>query len=263
MWGERLVISLKDHPFLISSQEISEICKPLFEYIGIKYFDWIRTYEDGGRLRLTTHPRWVEHYLTQEYYKFSQLERHPSLYRSGFTIWDYQAHKETTEVSLILKDMRENFNRGHGLSILKVHETYMDNFIFTTEVSSEDINPLYLSNIESIERFTIYFISRAEKLISKAQKVFLPLEKEKFLSGDGSALQNNYKIKEFIASMPVEKAYLCKSHNSAYLSKRETQCLIYSLKGKSAKEIARILYLSPRSIETYLENIKSRLGFKY
>lgn len=44
------------------------------------------------------------------------------------------------------------------------------------------------------------------------------------------------------------------------MSKRQAECLIASIKGQSAKEIARELSLSPRSVEKYLENLKSKMG---
>jgi len=43
------------------------------------------------------------------------------------------------------------------------------------------------------------------------------------------------------------------------LSKRETQCFLYSLKGYSAKLIANKLKLSTRTVETHLNNIKYKL----
>lgn len=48
--------------------------------------------------------------------------------------------------------------------------------------------------------------------------------------------------------------------NGIYLSKRELDCLHPLIRGKTAKEIGKILNLSPRTVESYLENIKSKLS---
>ncbi|MBL4647663.1 MAG: PAS domain-containing protein [Gammaproteobacteria bacterium] len=49
-------------------------------------------------------------------------------------------------------------------------------------------------------------------------------------------------------------------HNPGKLSTRELECLFLQLRGKTAKQIAQILQLSKRTIEYYIDNIKSKLG---
>lgn len=44
------------------------------------------------------------------------------------------------------------------------------------------------------------------------------------------------------------------------LSKRQAQCLFYVLRGKTCKMIAKILQLSPRTVESYLDDIKAKMG---
>lgn len=42
------------------------------------------------------------------------------------------------------------------------------------------------------------------------------------------------------------------------LSKREEDCLYYLLQGKTAKETARFLNLSHRTVEAYIDNIRKK-----
>ncbi len=44
------------------------------------------------------------------------------------------------------------------------------------------------------------------------------------------------------------------------VAKREKQCLYYLVRGMTAKEIGRILNLSPRTIEFYIENMKKKFS---
>jgi len=48
------------------------------------------------------------------------------------------------------------------------------------------------------------------------------------------------------------------SHENKKISKRERECLEFLSKGMTAKEIARVLDLSPRTIEFYIENLKKK-----
>ena len=45
-----------------------------------------------------------------------------------------------------------------------------------------------------------------------------------------------------------------------YFSNRESQCIEHVLRGKTIKTIAKVLQLSPRTIEFYIKNIKNKLG---
>jgi DNA-binding CsgD family transcriptional regulator len=44
------------------------------------------------------------------------------------------------------------------------------------------------------------------------------------------------------------------------LTRRELECFFHVIQGKTAKQIARELQLSPRTIESYLDNMKIKLG---
>lgn len=61
------------------------------------------------------------------------------------------------------------------------------------------------------------------------------------------------KIAQFAAFNPEAKIY------GTALTARQAECMYFLIRGKSAKEIGRILTLSSRTIETYLENLKDKL----
>ncbi len=49
---------------------------------------------------------------------------------------------------------------------------------------------------------------------------------------------------------------------SQYFSARELQCIEFIMQGKSIKEIAKVLSLSPRTVEHYIENIKNKANVR-
>lgn len=61
----------------------------------------------------------------------------------------------------------------------------------------------------------------------------------------------------------VKKAanyYLDSKYEGLKLSPIESQCLFYLIRGKSTKMIAKVLNLSSRTVETYIEQIKSKMS---
>lgn len=74
------------------------------------------------------------------------------------------------------------------------------------------------------------------------------------------------QISKRIDSLSIKQLFPKKIHTNKPISKptqlspREISCIKYLLKGKTAKEIAKHLNLSYRTIEYYLENIRSKTG---
>lgn len=60
---------------------------------------------------------------------------------------------------------------------------------------------------------------------------------------------------EILKALGMEKYF----HHASRLSKRERECLLSLLEGKTAKETAAHLGLSPRTVESYFENVKNKL----
>ncbi len=73
-------------------------------------------------------------------------------------------------------------------------------------------------------------------------------------------LYNKKKIIGIFGISVYLAEYSLENTNYVDLSARETECLNYLLRGKTAKEIAVITQLSVRTIEGYLKKIKIKLN---
>ena len=58
----------------------------------------------------------------------------------------------------------------------------------------------------------------------------------------------------------VEKPKKIRLNDRVVLSLKECQCVRLLLGGHTAKEIASVLSLSPRTVETHLNNVKDKTG---
>ncbi len=61
-------------------------------------------------------------------------------------------------------------------------------------------------------------------------------------------------ISHILNMFSVENAY------SMGLTKRQTECLFYLFEGHTAKEIAKIIKISPRTVEGYIETMRNKLN---
>jgi len=52
---------------------------------------------------------------------------------------------------------------------------------------------------------------------------------------------------------------LGKQFNNVYFTKREAQCMIHIIGGKTNQDVAHLLQLSPRTVEFYVQNMKTKL----
>lgn len=116
-----------------------------------------------------------------------------------------------------------------------------------------------LQNICLLEHFCNYFNEKAKDIIDCTDRKkcgFLEMGLPKNYQ-DELLFQNTQK---FLQETCLENKFLITREKNIQLSKREIECLTYLSLGKSLKEIAIILNLSPRSVEFYLDNIKKKSG---
>lgn len=72
--------------------------------------------------------------------------------------------------------------------------------------------------------------------------------------------QPSHSHQELLSKLELNHYMLNTSQGEIKLTKREAECIYYLLKGRTYKEIAKILHLSHRTIETYLNNIRHKAG---
>lgn len=72
-----------------------------------------------------------------------------------------------------------------------------------------------------------------------------------------NVLQNELKLQAAIAA-PVNESHIVLKHNQQIvpLTEREKDCLHYLTEGKSSKQTAALMHVSPRTVEFHLNNIK-------
>ena len=90
------------------------------------------------------------------------------------------------------------------------------------------------------------------------------MKKDRCVQLDITPLQGNIDAdnitENFYKMTEISKFHLGGLFNNLTLSKREVESLYYFLRGQSTKEIAKTIGISPKTIESYVNNIKIKTG---
>jgi DNA-binding CsgD family transcriptional regulator len=169
----------------------------------------------------------------------------------GTHLWD--SNKKFSPPS---NDAREFFNVDNRLDIVTHHGEYYEVFGFGSNRGNTKILDLYLNKIETLKQFTFYFKEMAGPLLKESQKpenrllidnikIYKNIEKGLTTDSNSSKKLSIFNIRQF-------------KFSNFSLSKRELETLALTLRGRSAAEISSILNISPKTVESYLENAKHK-----
>lgn len=246
---------LDQHFFLTSARDIDAICAPLKKHFGITSFVYQKNFSQGGEIRLSNQPEWLKHFYDQEYYKQSVFETHPDHYQSGFALWSELKHHSE------VLDAAHEFHITHGVTLTVKVDDGVEFYFFGTTPDNHQVVSLYLNNMDLLERFIVYFKDKAKKLIEQASrhKIFIHKNYERNIAEQESAaiFHPGEMTREAFLEDTIIKSYVFDEHT--ILTKRELDCVQCLLQGKTLQQTAEMLFISPRTAETHLENVRQKL----
>ena len=235
-----------------SAPIVESICEPLFKNFGITHFGCIRIFEDGQFLRIANNPEWTRRYFECEFYNDLDLYSIKQVPINHFRFMPLIGAPFNKHCMALCSE----FNLWNFLLIYERFSDYGDFWFFGTTKNNTEIINFYLNNKSLLKHFTYYFKNKASDLFIKNEPSnlirtnVLPLQEE---------AKESKNIESFIKDIAHKKYYLDGKHLGKSLYKREFQSLFFFSQGKTMKEIGEKMQLSPRTIETYINNIKSKL----
>lgn len=243
---------LKDHPSLVYSDSLKEICKPL-EKLRITYFSYVQIDENGKFSALGLEPGFVRTYFEKEYYRFD-IHMAQSRMTEQYIIWDtIERVKESNELS---QDFY-SFSLGHTFTILQQNDKKKDYFHFAGKLGDTSINDSYLRNLDLLKKFILYFKNKVSTHKELKQGFEIRFEIPKEDSGFFVSTESNEPVFEFNKSTPLDRFYLSIDQ---YITQREAECLHWLFLGKTIDQIALILNIAPRTVKAHIKNIKVKFN---
>jgi len=217
---------------LLACDEIKKICDRFFKRtnLPIDHLNYIHLYPDKSVFYLCTNFFWINHYLKNKYSYIGAFENQPTLTKNRYVLWD---SLDTNDI--ILKDSRDLIQVDHGITI--IHHTEEGTGFFNFGQRYADLSNLniIINSFPILDKFILYFYENTKNLFKVAKS-------------------NSLIIEPNVTFTPK------KSPSRSFLTQREKDCVDWYLSGKNSGEIALILGISRRTVETHIENIKLKFN---
>ena len=217
------------------SDEIGKVAKPLHGCFGIEYFNCHR----------------IDDRLQDPYL------RDPSVYQLGICPWSSYGAEEFQQT--VKQDVKETLNSETAIVVIEKEENAVEFFGFAASAQSR-LAPLAFNHPSLLNSFGVHSKDKLAPIFLQMgeEPGFLPeLKGEDYYIGSPIVPELDKKANlAFLADLGLQKEL----EQIFKLSAREKECLCFLVKGKSAKETAALLGLSPRTIESYLDHIKTKWG---
>jgi DNA-binding CsgD family transcriptional regulator len=185
-------------------------------------------------------------------------------YESRYFIWPAESNLE------VFKHGRNYFDSDNGITVLERAETYWEFFFFSGSRKNKWLANLYLNNLDVLENFICYFKEKLYDILKEAEnsRILIPQQHYRSIVEEVEIVSlfeeevSGLKQKLFIKSGESLDQSPFKREVFALLSTREVDIVTCLLNGSTAKETARKLFISHRTVERHLENIKIKLSCK-
>ncbi|HAU0313478.1 TPA: helix-turn-helix transcriptional regulator [Legionella pneumophila] len=251
---------LLQHPIFTHAYDIAAICKPLQRF-NITYFSHVKI-RDGKLAALAIDPLYAETYFSNKFYN-----SHMGDDLGEHILWDALSFTgKTAEVR------KESFQLGlcHSFTIVEKNKGGNDYFHFSCNTPNFlSINQFYISNIDMLKAFIEYFkdsVKQSNELLRAYdyQFNFNKTAKRFETTGDTELLDLLSNRALFLQDIAMQRAdnKIVKSKDVNGITLQKAKCLSLLAKGLSAKEIARVLNLSSRTVDHYLQQLRYRFNCK-
>jgi len=249
------------HPFFSLKTEIHKIIKPLLQYIPINFFIYERYYYNGEYIALSDNLE-SAHRIYQE----NLMPTLEEVQSNNSPIVFLSPAIEFPRATKIPEKVQRNVQIAseadifHRILLIKNQPTYVEAFAFGLGNTQTPLE-IFLNALKKLEFFCIYFQESHQNILAMIGKnpIIFDDQNESYLSKN-CILETRESYLEYLKSFKLNKFPFKGRQGNCYLSMRELECLIWVSKNKTAKQMARILNISYRTIEDYLQNLKCKLG---
>lgn len=258
----------ENHISLTAHKKLREIAEPVFKFFNLHDLGFCRFYASpqGNKISLPfyTDP---DHLRTA----LGSVGASSTLEVLGKGREMFIFHKMVEEIQHapsrriyegVVKIQRETFGLGIEFTLRRYYPTHTDNFDFIAKRDDPAALNRFLNHIDLLQHFIDYFYDKAAHLLEEGakQKLVYPVYEESVAVETHQEDEEKWR-REFMEALPIQSFRFQNALGElAILTAKELLCAQQLIRGKTSKEIACALNLSPRTVETHVESIKRKSG---
>lgn len=240
------------------NNELIAICSPLKKF-AIDTFFYARLYSHKT-FGLSTNLEWGKCWLENDIQEDND-------FRTATTTAFYKNSLITTESIFRLNYVK--LLHSHKCYSLVARfdncRNYIEHYGVASSQKHTNLDTLFINDKTLFNKFLTYFKERAHDIITCGINNNIFCDSTLLLNNNKEprSLFDDKKIDHFNKQVTLKRIPIYDESKKMYLSQRELQCLNILSQGKTVKEIAQILELSPRTVESYVTNVKMKTGYSY
>lgn len=240
-------------------EKTKPLCDPIVRTFGIQIFGYRKFFLDGTSFNTSSNFELTK--AIQEKFNdkiISNYEEEVECALKSEKHFALRVGKPNSQD--VLLSMLYDMNVWNTLSLYRKNGDSLEGFYFTSTRENYRIVEEYINNIELFERFTLYFKDKFADILSveDVKKASVSTVSPAIFEEKNEAASQREPYKNFLSDTPIHKLFLNINGKEVKLSMQEFKCLAWLGRGKSVKEIGRIMELSPRTVESYIENAKQK-----
>jgi hypothetical protein len=246
---ERKLLTLGEQFLKAGCKAVDKIAQPLFESFDLTFFSYKLSVDDQF-IFLTNNYDWLKNCIDKNYVAFLPVfqPEHDTI------LWD--AINKDNRIMIICDDARFNYNIDHGFTIIKSSENREEHFNFATTRDNYEINNFYLQHREILERFILYFRDKAKKIIEIALNHAINLKDLGFIKNSLAKAEFYREIDHFIENTQLKTIQIPINEEIIDINYTLAHTAYYYLQGLSYKEIARVMYVSIKTVEARMAKLR-------
>lgn len=239
--------------FDLSVDKVRRLSKDFCQPLGITTFAYVRVYRDGIVSWVTSNPDQDRFLLDSEALNDDPLINTPEELKEGYYLWFNDRQFPGCEV--FYRDRARLFQMDHGMVIVRHTKNYLETCCFSGLLAQRPLYNLFMNDKALFDVFMEHFTKQLDRRL-------LTLLEQGITIGDIKASFGKSPKKPSLefSTYPSSLITACGYKNLISLSTREKECLVLLKTGLSYQKIGAKLKLSHRTVEHYIESVKTKLG---